>query len=184
MTMRIFRSARGCLATGVAAAVAAAALAAPAAVAQSDDAAPAAPKNIIVMIGDGMGYNHVDAANLFQHGETNWQIDVDPATETLEHQDQYGQLPSQVYETFDIQMGMSHHSLNSPVYNGDDAWSDFDWANIDPTDSAASGTSLATGVKTWNGFLGVDADASPAVVSFNLAFKTLARAIVHGTYQH
>jgi hypothetical protein len=25
---------------------------------------------------------------------------------------------------------------------------------------------------------------SPAVVSFNLAFKTLARAILHGTYQH
>lgn len=32
--------------------------------------------------------------------------------------------------------------------------------------------------------LGVDADASPAVVSFNLAFKTLARAIVCGTYRH
>lgn len=32
--------------------------------------------------------------------------------------------------------------------------------------------------------LGVDADASPAVVGFNLAFKTLGRAIVHGTYQH
>ena len=32
--------------------------------------------------------------------------------------------------------------------------------------------------------LGVDADASPAVVSFNLAFKTAARAIIHGTYQH
>ncbi len=32
--------------------------------------------------------------------------------------------------------------------------------------------------------LGVDADASPAVVSFNLAFKTAARAILHGTYQH
>lgn len=31
--------------------------------------------------------------------------------------------------------------------------------------------------------LGVDSDASPAVVSFNLAFKTLGRAIVHGTYQ-
>jgi len=31
--------------------------------------------------------------------------------------------------------------------------------------------------------LGVDADASPAVVSFNLAFKTLGRAIIHGTYQ-
>ena len=32
--------------------------------------------------------------------------------------------------------------------------------------------------------LGVDSDASPAVVSFNLAFKTAARAIIHGTYQH
>lgn len=32
--------------------------------------------------------------------------------------------------------------------------------------------------------LGVDADASPAVVSFNLAFKTLGRAIIHGTYRH
>ncbi|HLS45760.1 MAG TPA: YbhB/YbcL family Raf kinase inhibitor-like protein [Ornithinicoccus sp.] len=31
--------------------------------------------------------------------------------------------------------------------------------------------------------LGVDADASPAVVSFKLAFKTLGRAIIHGTHQ-
>ncbi|MGO4257094.1 YbhB/YbcL family Raf kinase inhibitor-like protein [Marmoricola sp. RAF53] len=32
--------------------------------------------------------------------------------------------------------------------------------------------------------LGVDSDATPAVVSFNLAFKTLGRAVLHGTYQH
>jgi Raf kinase inhibitor-like YbhB/YbcL family protein len=32
--------------------------------------------------------------------------------------------------------------------------------------------------------LEVDPDASNAVVSFNLAFKTLGRAILHGTYQH
>ena len=31
--------------------------------------------------------------------------------------------------------------------------------------------------------LDVDADASPAVVSFNLAFHTLARAIITPTYQ-
>ena len=31
--------------------------------------------------------------------------------------------------------------------------------------------------------LGVDGDASPAVVGFNLAFKTLGRAIITGTYQ-
>jgi Raf kinase inhibitor-like YbhB/YbcL family protein len=32
--------------------------------------------------------------------------------------------------------------------------------------------------------LGVDSDASPAVVSFNLAFKTAGRAIIQGTYRH
>ena len=32
--------------------------------------------------------------------------------------------------------------------------------------------------------LGVDADATPAVVGFNLAFKTLGRAILVGTHQH
>lgn len=32
--------------------------------------------------------------------------------------------------------------------------------------------------------LGVDNSVSPAVVGFNLAFKTLGRAIIHGTYQH
>lgn len=32
--------------------------------------------------------------------------------------------------------------------------------------------------------LGVDASASPAVVGFQLAFATLGRAIIHGTYQH
>jgi hypothetical protein len=32
--------------------------------------------------------------------------------------------------------------------------------------------------------LGIDESASNAVLSFNLAFKTLGRAIIHGTYQH
>jgi Raf kinase inhibitor-like YbhB/YbcL family protein len=32
--------------------------------------------------------------------------------------------------------------------------------------------------------LGITADSSNAVMSFNLAFKTLARGIIHGTYQH
>ncbi|GAB3587314.1 YbhB/YbcL family Raf kinase inhibitor-like protein [Calidifontibacter terrae] len=32
--------------------------------------------------------------------------------------------------------------------------------------------------------LGIDADASPAVCSFNLAFKAIGRAVIHGTYEH
>ncbi|QCX27519.1 YbhB/YbcL family Raf kinase inhibitor-like protein [Nocardioides jishulii] len=31
--------------------------------------------------------------------------------------------------------------------------------------------------------LGIDGDASNAVMSFNLVFKTLGRAVIHGTYQ-
>jgi len=34
------------------------------------------------------------------------------------------------------------------------------------------------------GSLGVDPDASPAAVSFNLAFKSIGRAIIRGTYQY
>jgi phosphatidylethanolamine-binding protein (PEBP) family uncharacterized protein len=32
--------------------------------------------------------------------------------------------------------------------------------------------------------LPVDGSASPAVLSFNLAFHTLARAVLHGTFAH
>ncbi len=32
--------------------------------------------------------------------------------------------------------------------------------------------------------LGVDADATSAVVSFHLAFASLGRAVLHGTYRH
>ncbi|EFQ84075.1 Raf-like protein [Aeromicrobium marinum DSM 15272] len=32
--------------------------------------------------------------------------------------------------------------------------------------------------------LGVDSTATPAYAGFNLAFKTLGRAIIHGTYRH
>ena len=32
--------------------------------------------------------------------------------------------------------------------------------------------------------LGIEADASPAVCSFNLAFKAVGRGYIHGTYEH
>ena len=34
----------------------------------------ARPKNIIVFISDGCGYNQVDAASLYQYGETGKQV--------------------------------------------------------------------------------------------------------------
>ncbi|ASO20354.1 alkaline phosphatase [Actinoalloteichus hoggarensis] len=116
------------------------------------------PKNIILLIGDGMGYNHVDAASLYEHGTSNHQVVVDPATGSVEH------LPgtaSQVFESFPVQVAMSTHSANGRAeYDPVAAWSDFDWVASGATDSAAAGTALATGVKTNNGALGIDPDGT------------------------
>jgi len=118
------------------------------------DGAPAGPKNIIVLIGDGMGYNHIDATSLYQHGTTNHQVAVDPAAGTVEH---VPGTPSQVFQSFPVQVAMSTHSANGRAeYDPTKAWADFTWIAEGATDSAAAGTALATGVKTNNGILGVD----------------------------
>lgn len=124
-------------------------------------AAPAdapGPKNIIVMIGDGMGYNHIDAASLYEHGTTYAQVAVDPQAGTIEH------LPgtaSQVFQHFPVQVAMSTHSANGRAeYDPTKAWADFDWIAEGATDSAAAGTALATGVKTNNGILGIDPEGN------------------------
>lgn len=41
------------------------------------------------------------------------------------------------------------------------AWRDFECVKADPTGSAAAGTAMSTGVKTYNAGLGVDADGKP-----------------------
>ncbi len=115
---------------------------------------PSGPKNVILLIGDGMGYNHVDAASLYEHGTTYRQIDVDPATGSIAH------LPgtaSQVYEQFPVQVAASTFSANGrAAYDPQAAWADYGWIKQGPTDSAAAGTALASGVKTNNGILGID----------------------------
>lgn len=115
---------------------------------------PTGPKNVILLIGDGMGYNHIDAASLYEHGTTYAQVEVDPAAGTIEH------MPgtaSQVFQSFPVQVGMSTHSANGRAeYDPAKAWADFDWIAEGATDSAAASTALATGVKTNNGVLGID----------------------------
>jgi alkaline phosphatase len=91
-------------------------------------------KNIILMISDGCGYNHVAATSMFQHGMPDGQI----------------------YHAFPVQYGVSTYSLDSPVYDPAAAWRHFDYVLTKPTDSAASGTAIACGIKTNNGKLGVD----------------------------
>ncbi|GMA30832.1 alkaline phosphatase [Litorihabitans aurantiacus] len=147
------RTCAGLATAGLALAITVPAAAAPGAGATSDG-----PKNIIVMVGDGMGYNHVDAASLYQHGTSFHQVAVDPAAGTIDH---VPGTASQVYQSFDVQVGMSTFAANGRgYYDPEESWGDFEWNKQGPTDSAASGTALATGVKTVNGRLGVDAEGT------------------------
>ncbi len=109
-------------------------------------------KNVIILISDGWGYNHIDATSYYQ----------------------YGRAGTQVYEKFPTSIAMSTYEVEratdgSPVVYGYDtelAWGDFDWVDYhsEPnktTDSASAATAMSTGVKTYNGYIGMDIDGNP-----------------------
>jgi alkaline phosphatase len=109
-------------------------------------------KNIIVLISDGAGYNHFDAANLYETGTALNQVLVDPVNDLIERVP--GQA-TQVYDSYPVQVAQSHYSANGQAsYSSDDAWGTFNWVYNGATDSAAAATALGTGVKTNNGMLG------------------------------
>jgi alkaline phosphatase len=99
---------------------------------------PEQPKNIILMISDGCGYNQVEAASLYQYGEKD----------------------KQVYAGFPVKYAMSTYPINSE-YDPDQVWSDFEYVRKRVTDSAASGTAFSTGRKTTNGAIAVDTLGQP-----------------------
>lgn len=116
---------------------------------------PGGPDNIILIIGDGMGYNHVDLASLYQDNSSNYQVSVDAETGAVEHLD--GE-PTQVYQDFAVQHPMSTYSVGG-AYDPDLMWGDFEESvAADATDSAAAATAMATGVKTTNQAVGVGPD--------------------------
>lgn len=108
-----------------------------------------APKNIILLISDGWGYNHITATNYYE----------------------YGMDKVQVYEGFPLKSAMSTYQarnksgVNPGAFEGryepDRAWVEFDYVTKKPTDSAASATAMSTGVKTYNGAIDVDCNQNP-----------------------
>jgi len=100
---------------------------------------PRVAKNVIILISDGCGYNHVDAATLFQYGETGMQT----------------------YEQFPVVYAMSTYSADGQGYDPSQAWGHFDYVKNGWTDSASSATAMSTGVKTHDGAIGVDTDGEP-----------------------
>ena len=115
-----------------------------------------APKNVIYMIGDGMGYNHVAATNLYESGQTKYQVEGEADPDTLE---ELPAEPVQGYEEWDS-VAMSTYPEGGS-YDGEEAWSDREYVNEGFTDSAAAGTAMATGTKTENGKIGVDSSGEP-----------------------
>lgn len=106
------------------------------------------PKNIIIMIGDGVGFNHYAAT------------------------DYYLGMAAQVQERFPVRLAMAHYpakageyepgnpGLNfyATGYNPARAWKDTAYLKKDYTESAAAATALATGVKTYNNSVGMSVD--------------------------
>jgi alkaline phosphatase len=93
------------------------------------------PKNVIVMISDGCGYNHIAAADLYQHGATG----------------------TQGYEKWPVRIAMSTYPVGQ-AYDPTLAWATFEYVKSGYTDSAAAATAMSTGVKTGNGAIGVGPD--------------------------
>ncbi len=102
-------------------------------------------KNVILMIGDGQGFNHIQAADYYIGRK-------------------------QPFESWPVHLAMAHYpgsgsqkpiAPGEPViargsYDPAKAWTDFGYVKINPTDSAAAATAMATGVKTYNHAIGMD----------------------------
>lgn len=115
------------------------------------DDAHKGPKNIIYMIGDGMGYGHVALSNLYETGQSKYLVDGEFGDKNLKESE--GESV-QSYEDFN-RLSMSTFPMGGS-YNSEQAWQNHE--NITKgkiTDSAAAGTAMATGVKTENGVLGM-----------------------------
>jgi alkaline phosphatase len=90
------------------------------------------PKNVILLIGDGMGFEQVKAAGLYAHGEA-------------------GTLAFEQYRVG----RMTTHPLS---LDGDEDEDEDEEEGTGATDSAAAGTAMATGHKTKNGIIGQTPD--------------------------
>ncbi len=97
------------------------------------------PKNVILFIADGCSFNIIDATSYYQFGKTGEQI----------------------YEKFPVKLAMSTYYSGGIKYNSDSAWTDFNWVLKRPTDSAASGTAIATGHKSYKKAISVDTLKKP-----------------------
>jgi alkaline phosphatase len=113
----------------------------------TQNASPA--KNIILMIADGWGANHIAAAN-----------------------DYTNQIPT--YQTWPRYWLSTYQAGNR--YQPQLAWSDFGYPLQSATDSAAAATALFTSIKTANGRIAVNKDATVRLLSLSEKAQALNKA--------
>jgi len=111
------------------------------------------PKNVIVLIGDGMGMNHILATNYYIAGKDNAQV--------------YEKFPTRYFmSTYMANLNLKDVDFNNVVnyntgYNSASAWSTFTYLKSNYTDSAPAATSMATGKKTYGAAIGMGVDHQP-----------------------
>lgn len=113
-----------------------------------------APKNIILMIGDGMGPDSVYAAGAYKYG-------------TAYHQ--FGGKELLVLETLAQQLYVTTYSADGKGYDATWNGGDREYVKRAATDSAAAATAMACGVKTYNAAIGVDMQKQPVASIIELA---------------
>ena len=118
----------------------------------ADTETPSKPKNVILMIGDGMSFNHYQSGSYWR----------------------YGGLGRQSVDSFPVHCGVTTSQArtdtpvpqNYPCYNSDWFWGGPKTMNkstelTSVTDSAAAATALNTGHKTAGGRMGMSIDEKP-----------------------
>jgi alkaline phosphatase len=110
------------------------------------------PKNVIIMIADGGGFNHYKSADYYNCGRS----------------------PCQPYEGFPVRLAMSTYPYGGS-YDANLVWRSFNYVDKGFTDSAAAATAMATGVKTRNKTLGLDTNGRP-VLNLSERAKQLGKA--------
>ena len=134
------------------------------------------PKNIIILIGDGMGFNHIQAVNDFTG------------------------VAHQVYEQFPVRLAMctypakaGEYVANHPGsnyyatgYNPALAWKDTAYLKRNFTESAAAATALSTGIKTYNNSIGmsVDHDTLENLIQWAKALGKSAGVVTSVQFSH
>jgi alkaline phosphatase len=98
-------------------------------------------KNIIVMISDGCGYNHVQAASLYATGR--------PVSFAFQR------FPVRLATKTDALAWGDGGTVAPRGYDPARAWTEFDYVKSGATDSAAAATAMATGVEAFGGAIGV-----------------------------